>query len=139
MSYIQQPISDDESTSLVASVAFTSSGVTSSSLDVRRFKEVDFFIYLADKGSATTISFIIQGSHLSSPTSSDWFNIKSEEITDGAAPQSDYEPSLALSGFGASEDVPLMLSCPVRGRVMRIIATPDATTGAGTIVALRRV
>lgn len=139
MTYIQKPISDEEPTELFSGSAFGVAATTSDSISVKNFKEIEFFIYAVNKSSATQLDVQIEVADSTSPDSDDWAPLQTESISSGTATQSDYTSQKSLTAFGASDQVVFVLSSPVRGRMMRVVVTADASTGIGTITALRRV
>lgn len=108
-------------------------------IDVLNFKEIEWFITVNDKLTATQIDAKIQFSDLESPGANDWSYLQTEEISSGQATLSDYVAQKSLSDFAGGSVFRIGISSAVRGRTMRLTIFSDANTGGVTVTAIRRV
>ncbi len=108
-------------------------------IDVRNFKEIEWFITVGDKLSAVQIDAKIQFSDLASPGTDDWTYLQTEEISAGVATLSDYLAQKDLADFAAATQFRIGVSSAVRGRTMRLTISSDAATGNATVTAIRRI
>ena len=108
-------------------------------MDIRGFKEIEWFITIDDKLAATRVDAKIQFSDLESPGANDWAYLQTELIDSGLATLSDYEAQKDLSNFAGGVPFRIGISSGVRGRTMRLTIISDAATGNATVTAIRRV
>jgi len=135
MAYQRRILSDGTPIALGTSASVTTVGVTSSTLDTRNYRDVEFFVKVTSKGSATLITLSIEFSSIDG-AAEDWADLNSESISSGLAPQNNYQAEFDLSSFSGAFTI--AASVPTRGRYMRLQVVPDDTISGVTITAIRR-
>lgn len=137
MAYQRRILSDSEPISIGSAAPIGIGGTNSGRLDVWNYDNVDFFVKISDKASATSVSITVEYSSIFALLDEDWSDLTTEDITAGAAPQSIYSANFDISG--ASGAFTLAINVPTRGRYMRVKVTPNATMVGATFTAIRKV
>jgi hypothetical protein len=137
MAYQRRILSDSEPVSIGSAVPVGVAGSTSGGLDTWNYDNVDFFVKVTDRGTATTASITVEYSSIFALLDEDWSDLHTEDITAGAAPQSIYSANFDISGESGA--FTLAINVPTRGRYMRVTITPDAVMSGATFTAIRKV
>lgn len=137
MGYQRRILSDSEATTLGSASSVLVAGVYSDRIDIQNYNDIDFFIKVTDKLSATQLNVTVEYSSILASSSEDWVSLNTEDITSGAAPQSPYSANFNLTSYSGVFTVGVTI--PTRGRYMRIKLVPDSNISGVTFSAMRRV
>ena len=137
MAYQRRILSDSTPTSLGSAATVLTGGYSSDHIDIWNFDEVDFFIEITNKSSATEVSFTVEYAHSTPSSADDWTYLHTESIVSGSATQNIYSPTFNLTDYTGT--FILSFNVPTRGRYMRINIVPDSQISGVTFSAMRRV
>ena len=128
--------SDATPRAIASPTTLTAGYVASDSIDVRNFREVDWFMEVSNKGTGpiTRIDFQWEYADNDTPTASDWKTYQTESISSGVSTPSTYELQQSVSALAVTFNIGG--TTQVRGRRMRVLVKAGAGTPTSSVIVL---